>query len=206
MDRFCYDIVHIPGKLMYSANTLSRAPSAVPGDTTLQAQAEALMEACVGQLPASNQRIHAYRQAQGEDEVCSKVISYCNNTWPTKFQVDAKLRAYWKVRNEPTVHNKLLLKGQRIVDPKRLQRETLLKVHEGHQGMERCRLRAKQSVWWPELSQQLKDFKRDCHTCAKETTPPREPLIKSELPDFPWQKIATDLFTLDGVNYLLTVD
>lgn len=70
-------------------------------------------------------------------------------------------------------------------------------------GMERCRLRVKQSVWWPELSQQLKDIIRECHTCVKESSPPREPLIKSKLP---WQKVATDLFILDGVNYLLAVD
>ena len=36
----------------------------------------------------------------------------------------------------------LLMHGQRIVIPRSLQRETLKKIHEGHQGIERCRARA----------------------------------------------------------------
>ena len=206
MDRFSYNIIHVPGKLMYTADTLSRTPSSETGDTTLQELAEIMVETCVEQLPASRQRIDTYRKAQKEDEICSRVILYCNGTWPNKFQIEHKLRAYWKIRNELTVYNNLLLKGQRIVVPKKLQKETIVKIHQGHQGMERCRLRAKQSVWWPEMSQQIKDYIQQCHTCAKEATPVREPLIKSELPDFPWQKIASDLFTLNGSNYLLVVD
>ena len=32
------------------------------------------------------------------------------------------------------------------------------------------------------------------------------PLISSRLPEYPWQIVGTDLFELDGVHYLLTVD
>ena len=31
-------------------------------------------------------------------------------------------------------------------------------------------------------------------------------MIQSKLPDYPWQKVATDLFELKGVTYLLVVD
>ena len=34
----------------------------------------------------------------------------------------------------------------------------------------------------------------------------REPMISSEFPDRPYQKIGTDLFHFDGKNYLLTID
>ena len=47
---------------------------------------------------------------------------------------------------------------------------------------------------------------KQCVTCVKKSTPPLEPLISTELPQYPWQKIATDLFTLRGINYLLVVD
>ena len=43
-------------------------------------------------------------------------------------------------------------------------------------------------------------------TCAKEATPRCEPLMPSELPQHPWQKIGTDMFQLRGENYLLAVD
>ena len=45
-----------------------------------------------------------------------------------------------------------------------------------------------------------------CPQCVKERPPRKEPLISTLLPDYPWQKIASDLFTLEGKNYLLACD
>ena len=93
-----------------------------------------------------------------------------------------------------------------VVVPKSLQKETLGKLHSGHQGMVRCRLRAKSSVWWPGLNKQLTDFVHNCPECARMTRPKKEPLLPTPLPDYPWQRIATDLFTLSGNDYLVVVD
>ena len=42
--------------------------------------------------------------------------------------------------------------------------------------------------------------------CAKGNIPNKEPLMPTPLPDYRWQKLGTDLFTLKGVNYLLVVN
>jgi len=96
------------------------------------------------------------------------------------------------VRGQLTVHNNLLLYGACIVIPFPMQKEILQKLHKGHQGIQRCRLRAKMSVWWPGISRHISDAIESCPTCVRESSPRREPLIPSELPDYPWQKIATD--------------
>ena len=98
------------------------------------------------------------------------------------------------------------MRGHRIMIPKTLQPETLNKLHEGHQGIVRCRQRAKSAVWWPGLSNQLTEFVQKCPECARDNTPNREPLIPTSLPQYPWQKVATDLFTLNGSDYLVVVD
>ncbi len=41
-----------------------------------------------------------------------------------------------------------------------------------------------------------------CPTCA---TPNKQQMIPSELPEYPWQKVATDLFHLSGKNYIAVV-
>ena len=150
MARFDYSIHHVPGKLLYTADALSRA-STSSATTELEEEVEDYVDAVVTTLPATEQRLHEYRDAQKQDEVCSLVMQYCQSEWPRKQSVPLLLLPYWKVRGFLTVHNHLLLYNNRIVVPKLLQRQTMLRIHEGHQGIERCRMRAKTSVWWPGL-------------------------------------------------------
>ena len=140
------------------------------------------------------------------DTVCSTIISYCQDEWPKKSNVPLEIKPYWQARGQLTVHNNLLLYGQRIVIPVSLQKEILSKSHEGHQGIQKCRLRANTSVWWPGISKHIKDLVEQCPTCVKEHTPGKEPLIPTDLPDYPWQKIGSDLFFMNGANYLVVVD
>ena len=107
------------------------------------------------------------------------------------------IKPYWEVRGELTLHGDLLLYGTRIIVPASMQRETLEKIHQGHQGIQRCRLRARTSVWWPGVSKAIDKLVQQCLHCTKNSAPWKEPLIPTTLPDFPWQKIGSDLFMLD---------
>ena len=207
--RFDYSIQHIPGKLLYTADTLSRSPSSCnQNDAGLQEEAEAVMEIYVAQwLPASAKRLDDYRRAQDEDNTYSSVISYSQKGWPERKTLEADVRPYWNARAELTVvKNNLLLHGKRIVVPKSLQRQTLEKIHAGHQGVQRCRLRANTSVWWPGISHEVENMVKQCLRCARDHTLPNEPMIPTELPEYPWQKVGTDLFHFKGATYLLVVD
>ena len=100
----------------------------------------------------------------------------------------------------------LLMKGSRLAIPSSQRLDVLDRLHEGHQGITRCRKRAKISVWWPGLSKQLEEKVRRCSICARERPNPVEPAIVSQLPDRPWQKVAVDLFELKGDPYPQVVD
>ena len=117
-----------------------------------------------------------------------------------------KIEPYWPVRGQLTVEEDLLHCGGRIIVRVLLQAETLHKLHDGHQGIQRCQLRAQSSIWWPGISQQIADFVNHCSECCRDTRPQREPLLTFTLPDYPWQKAATDLFDLKGATYLVVVD
>jgi hypothetical protein len=171
--RFDYDIAHVPGKLLYTADTLSRAPSSSEeNDTSLQNEAETMMEACIAHLPASTEKLNEYSTQQAEDTVCSSIINYCQKGWPNKKDLSVEIHPYWKVRGKLTVdHNDLLLYGKRIVVPKALRTQTLQKIHTGHQGVERCRQRAQMSVWWPGISHEVETMVKQCSTCCKNVSP-----------------------------------
>ena len=204
--RFDYAITHIPGKHLYTADTLSRAPTSTSRDSNLEELAELAMDACVAHLPAGPERLQEYEQAQNSDPLCSMIITYCRTGWPSKTKLNEVTMPYWEARGNFTLHGNLLLHNTRIVIPASKQRETLEKIHNGHQGIQRCRLRAKMSVWWPGMSGQIEEFVNTCPHCVKTTTLPKEPLMPTPLPDYPWQRIGSDLFLLDGKNYLIVVD
>jgi len=113
---------------------------------------------------------------------------------------------YWKFRGQLSVHNNLLLYGSRIVIPYPMQQEMLKKLHEGHQGIQICPLSAKISIWWPGIGKQINDTIYKCSTCVRDSRKRKEPHVPSKLPNYPWQKVGTDLFHLNNANYILVVD
>ena len=205
--RYDYTVQHVPGKELFTADTLSRAPVSLTEEFTLQNKVETFVNLVVNNsLPASKHRLDEYREAQSKDSVCQQLFEYCRHGWPEKTSVTTEVAPYWKSRGFLSECDGLLLFGHRIVVPKSLQRETLQKIHAEHQGMERCRTRVSTSVWWPGVTTQMSQVVQQCTECAKNSTQSREPLIVSKLPDYPWQVVGTDLFELNGKNYLLTVD
>ena len=50
------------------------------------------------------------------------------------------LREYWNYRDELSILDGLVLKGMRIVIPDHCHEEILLKLHEGHFGIDRTKL------------------------------------------------------------------
>ena len=134
------------------------------------------------------------------------IIKYCRLGWPNKAKLNEVTLPYWESRGDLTLHNNLLLCGTRIIIPASRQREILIKIHEGHQGIQWCLLRAKHSVWWPGISSQIEKFAKECPHCVKEHNPLKEPLIPTPLPEYPWQRVGSDLFHLNGTTYLIVVD
>ena len=128
--RFQYTVHYSPGKSLYLADTLSRAPLKVPSEglnTLTDQEVENFVEAVVSSLPASADRINVYRQAQARDTECRTLIEYCKSGWPEKHTVKGELKRFWQVRGELTCSNDLLLFRSRIIVPKSLRGETLQK-------------------------------------------------------------------------------
>ena len=48
------------------------------------------------------------------------------------------------------------------------QQEAILKlIHEGHLGLDKCKLQAKETVYWPGLNDQLEKLVSNCELCLK---------------------------------------
>ena len=82
--KFDYRVVHIPGKLLFTADTLSRAPVPETGGDSLEEEVDRFVEGVSSSLPATPKRLGEYREAQEQDPVCCQVRQYCTTGWPQK--------------------------------------------------------------------------------------------------------------------------
>ncbi len=88
-----------------------------------------------------------------------------------------------------------------------MRREVLARLHDSHQGMVRTKERARLSVYWPGIDNDIDNAILSCKAC-QDTLPshPREPMITRPLPDRPFQELAGDFCTHAGRQHLILVD
>ena len=101
----------------------------------------------------------------------------------------------------------IVLWKNRIVIPDALKWEVLQNVHSAHQGCGRMQARASTSFFWPSLAKDIDVRRARCVSCEQNT--PSQQSLPAEvpaLPEGPFQQICMDYCTIEGKNYLITVD
>ena len=156
----------------------------------------------------SLQQLHEASQADDTFAILKYTIQ---KGWPSNIkELQSEIQAFWTFQEELTIEDGLILKGTRIVIPSQKQAEVLKLIHEGYQGLTKCKLRAKETVYWPSLNGQLKKLVPNCQLCLKylqsKCKLTQNMSLGQEIPAFPWTKLATDIFHFEGDSYLLLVD
>jgi transposase InsO family protein len=205
--RYTPTAEYVPGKYMVVADTLSR--DVMPcGDVNdeLSREVQEFAVHSIRSLPVSETRMEAIVREQNRDDVISRVKTFTIEGWPSKAEND--LSEYYEARGYLSIVNDILIFRDRIVIPKDMRVDILNRIHnDGHLSLNKCRRRAQDSVWWPYISKELTEFIEKCDFCQVHKRNNRsEPLKPTTLPDRPWQRIALDLFELNGDRYLIVVD
>ena len=108
------------------------------------------------------------------------------------------------------IEDGLILKGTRIVISDEIREEILKQIHEGHLGLNKCQMHAKETVYWLGLNDQLEQLILNCQLCLKYSKSKKKGTLHTALghkvPPVPWSKVATDIFHYESQPYLLIVD
>ena len=131
--------------------------------------------------------------------------------WPsTNKEVPSVLLSYWTFREELMIGDGIILKGTQVFIPAKKHEAVLKLIHEGHLGLNRCQMLAKESVFWQGCNDQLEKLILNCELCLKYSQSKGKPKptmsLGQEIPLHPWSKLVTDLFHFEGASYLLIVD
>ena len=205
--KFSVKARYVPGKEMTVADTLSRSPT-----EGLVSEGEHEVAAHVREVTSSwnvkDATMERIKEETKKDIVLQTTMRYTTEGWPQyKEDVQLAARPFYALRGELSIYDGLLLRGSRILIPESLRKEMLEKVHLGHMGITKCRERAAQSIWWPQIGSDIKDRVASCRHCLeKQPSYTSEPLLPTKLPDRPFQKVAVDLFTYKSSSFLVMTD
>ena len=111
--RYTYVIMHSPGRSLFTANTLSRAPVSQPltMDKELQDVTDAFVNIVMQNLPISEKRLEEIQQHQTRDPICTQLKAYCKDGRPAKNTLKGPVKHYWCVSGELTIQGELLMRG-----------------------------------------------------------------------------------------------
>jgi len=98
----------------------------------------------------------------------------------------AALREFTTFADELVEVDGLVFKGQRIVVPVDARPEILRRIHSSHIGVNGCIRRAREGVFYPGLTADIKKVVASCAICAASMQ--KEPLMPHDAPTRPWEK------------------
>ena len=97
--------------------------------------------------------------------------------------------------------------GSCIIIHSLLQKQVVQKIHQGHQGVTKCMLRAESAVYWPGMYKEIQNIVGNCGACREfENAQAKCPMISVEIPQQPWHTVGADLFNYGGKWFLPVTD
>ncbi len=210
LQRYDFQYNWTPGKELLLADALSRNPQNILSeeDICLQQELECQVHMVTSSLPFTETTRAKFRQAVQDEPIFQSLTKLIVNGWPDSCEVlSENLKPYWNFREELSMFDGLVFKGERVLVPGLFQKEMLSRVHEGHLGIDKCIARAKSCMFWVGITNQIKQLCGECEICqSHQNRQQKEPLISHERPDIPWHKLGTDVFHFDDKNFILVVD
>ena len=205
LQKYTVEVSYERGKNMLLADLLSRAylPTTVDQD---HEEFENVNTANL--LPISKYRLDEIRVETQRDEASQALKEVILRGWPDeKKSLPSQVLPYYSVRDELTIEHDLIFKGERVVIPMSLRPLMKQKIHSSHMGVESCLRRARDCIYWPGMSSEIRQLVEACETCQKFNIGQSKETLKShEIPSRPWEKIGVDLFTYNNKEFLITVD
>ncbi len=227
LSHFNFTTVWRQGVKHTVADVFSRYPVSVPNEDELAGEVE--VEDCAQQFALNCIRmtqdnncgivdqvskgviadltLEKVRTAISKDELLSRLQETIIDGFPNAKTSCPELTDYWNIRHELSIVDGVIMYGKRLVIPKSMRLEILDQLHVAHQGRERTLKRARQCVFWPGLTNDVRHKVQGCKECEEhKATQQKEPIMQDVRPTRPGEAIAADLFTCNGTEYMVITD
>ena len=153
-------------------------------DIELSDDITALVDAVQQNWPVTEDRLTEIRVETSTDPIMKSITDFIANGWLShESTVPHSVRDYYCERALLSLNDGVVTYKLQIMMPPKMRDDALLRLHESHQGISKCRERAASAIWWPGISRDIKRFIDRCDTCRRNRPTQREqPLRPVELP------------------------
>ena len=104
-----------------------------------------------------NLRLQDLRSIAEKDQEYQKLKHYIHNGFPNHHQdLPDECKRYWSVRTHLLIEDDLIVYSCRLLIPTEMCREALTQLHNSHQGIVRTKERARLTLYWPGMDNDIK--------------------------------------------------
>ena len=159
-----FTVRYIPG----IRNQLADCLSHLGGQTDSIKLTKLQVHQITSHLNARSDSWQEIRIATQEDDQLALLKHTITHGWPNTIEeVPSEIQPFWTFWEELTVKYGIVLKGICVVIPSKKHQSILQLIHEGHLSLAKCKLRAKDTVYWPGLNEDLEKLILNCELCLK---------------------------------------
>ena len=149
---------------MFLVDTLSRAY--LPSRVQVESEFETIN--VTNYLPISPARLLQIPHEAEKDESLQTLKAVIQQGWPDdKSALPPVVSPYFNMRDEMSVQDGLIFKGERVVVPKAARGELLRRIHNSHLGVNGCLNRARECLYWPGMTGDIKNHVSTCEAKAR---------------------------------------
>ena len=201
-----FDIQYRRGKEIPLEDTLSRVTPTPVEEDGIQLPIVAV-NLITSNIPVSSTEIELIHEETSKDPTLTLLRHYIYMGWPIDHRMlPQELHTFWNYREDLSMENGLITKGARLLIPSTLRRKVLEQIHDGHLGTEKCMLKARDSVFWPGISNDIRETVEKCGICQASSRAAKPVGNMSDMPPHAWHTLGTDLFYWNKIDYLVIRD
>ncbi|KAK9719321.1 Integrase zinc binding domain [Popillia japonica] len=237
LQRYDLKITYVSGKDNKVADALSRAPLQY---TDVEENKEAHIFKIINEvkstkyLNVTSRRMKEIKEETNKDPDLQTLMKYINTGWPENKNILLfAIKIYNQYKHELSIQDGIIYRGDQVLIPYKLRRTMIDKVHTSHNGINATLNLAKSNLFWPGMTNDIKNKIKECSICLKYSdnqqtndiknkikecsiclkysdNQQKVPMNSHEIPVYPFQYVSMDVFTTDfegkSSKFLVTVD
>ena len=202
--QYEFEPQHIPGRNSVISDALSRVTPLEFQDSN--AEKDILDVNFLQYSSIEEKKRDEVLQETNRDPELQALKCAISTGWSAK-RIPTSLHPYWNFRDDLAIESGILMKNSKVLIPETLKHKYLKQIYQGHQGIEACRSRAREFVFWVNINRDIEELVQKCSLCqSQQNSTASIQKYVSEIPPHPWHTIGSDLFYFRRIDFLVVVD